>query len=135
MSRERAKILQMVADKAITPDEAEKLLARLESSGSAAPDAGVDEDPGERRSGPIKYLRVVVDGPDKVNVRIPIGLIRTGIKLSALMPRSASRQLSEHGIDLARFSELDDEELRDALRTLSVDIDRDDGEVVRVFCE
>jgi hypothetical protein len=135
MSRERAKILQMVADGTVTPEEAEKLLSRLESSGSTAALDEIEEGAGNRKSGPIKYLRVVVDGSDKVNVRVPIGLIRTGIKLSTLMPRSTSEHLSEHGIDLSQFNDLDGEELMDALRELSVDVDSEDGDVIRVFCE
>jgi hypothetical protein len=87
------------------------------------------------KPGPLKYLRVVVDGEDKVNIRVPIGLIRTGIKLTTLMPLSASEHLSEHGIDLSQFNNLDGEELMEALRELSVEVDTEDGDVVRVFCE
>jgi hypothetical protein len=76
-----------------------------------------------------------VDDKDKVNVRVPIGLIRTGFKLTTLMPRSASERLSERGIDLSQFSNLEGEELMDALRELTVDVDSGNGDVVRVFCE
>lgn len=135
MSRERAKILQMVADGTITAEEGEKLLSRLESGAtSTAPDEP-ERATGDRKSGPIKYLRVIVDGDDKVNIRVPIGLIRTGIKLTTLMPLSASEHLSEHGIDLSQFNNLDGEELMEALRELQVEVDSEDGDIVRVFCE
>ena len=101
MSRERAKILRMVAEGTITPEEGERLLNRLDPAGTATAAAEPEPDNGNRKSGPLKYLRVVVDGRDKVNIRIPIGLIRTGIKLTTLMPLSASEHLSEHGIDLS----------------------------------
>jgi hypothetical protein len=134
MSRERAKILQMVADGTITPEEGEKLLSRLDAGTSeAATERGVDN--GGRKSGPLKYLRVVVDGNDKVNIRVPIGLIRTGIKLSTLIPLSANKNLSDHGIDLSQFNNLDGEELTEALRELHVEVDSEDGDIVRVFCE
>jgi hypothetical protein len=135
MSKERAKILQMVADGTITPEEGEKLLSRLDPAGTAA--AGVEPRPGngEAKSGPLKYLRVVVDGNDKVNIRVPIGLIRTGIKLSTLLPLSASENLSDHGIDLSQFNNLDGEELMEALRELHVEVDSEDGDIVRIFCE
>ncbi len=134
MSRERAKILQMVADGTITPEDGEKLLSRLDAGTSAA---GVEPRPrgGERKSGALKYLRVVVDGDDKVNIRVPIGLIRTGIKLSTLLPLSASEHLSDHGIDLSQFNNLDGDELMEALRELHVEVDSEDGDVIRVFCE
>ena len=135
MSRERAKILQMVAEGKITPEEAEKLLSRLDRSNGTAADIGRELDAGERKPGPLKYLRVVVDGDDKVNIRVPIGLIRTGIKLTTLIPLHASKHLSEHGIDLSQFNNLDGEELMEALRDLKVDVDSGDGDVVRVFCE
>ena len=88
-----------------------------------------------RRSGPFKYLRVVVDGKDKANIRVPIGLIRTGIKLTTLMPLSASEHLTEHGIDLSQFNNLDGDELMEALGELQVDVDSENGDSVRVFCE
>ena len=135
MSRERAKILQMVADGAITPEEAEKLLSRLDPAGTSKAIAVPEPDTGGRKSGPLKYLRVVVDGSDKVNIRVPIGLIRTGIKLTTLIPLHASEHLSEHGIDLSQFNDLDGDELMGALRELKVDVDSGNGDTVRVFCE
>jgi hypothetical protein len=138
MSRERAKILKMVAEGTITPEEGEKLLDRLDSAAGTSPadEPEPDHDAGERKAGPLKYLRVVVNGgDDKINVRIPIGLIRTGIKLSTLMPSSASEHLSEHGIDLSHFNHLDSDELMEELRDLSVDVESEDGDTVRIFCE
>ncbi len=135
MSRERAKILKMVADATITPEEGEKLLSRLDSPGTPTATMESARDRGARQAVPLKYLRVVVDGKDNVNIRIPIGLVRTGIKLTTLMPSKASRRLSERGIDLSRFSSLDGEELIEALRELDVEVNTDDGDVVRVFCE
>jgi hypothetical protein len=135
MSSERTKILQMVAEGTITPEEGEKLLSRLDRAGSTAAIVEPDLDTGDRKSGPLKYLRVVVDGKDKANIRVPIGLIRTGIKLTALMPLSASEHLSERGIDLSQFNNLDSDELMEALRDLKVDVDSEDGDIVRVFCE
>lgn len=135
MSRDRAKILQMVADGTVTPEEAEKLLSRLEPPGSTTAHVETDGPARDHKSRPLKYLRVVVDGNDKVNVRVPIGLIRTGIKLSTLMPPKASEHLVEHGIDLAQLKNLDGEELMDALRELTVDVDSKNGDTVHVFCE
>jgi hypothetical protein len=135
MSREREKILRMVADGTITPDEAEQLLNRLDPEAPTAV-AEPSTEPGERPTGPIKYLRVVINGgDDKVNVRVPIALIRTGIKLSTLMPNDASEHLREKGIDLGRLNELDGDELMDALRELWVEVESEDGDTIRVFCE
>ena len=135
MSRERTKILQMVAEGKITPEEAEKLMSRIDDSRTTTAVVEHEVVREDRKSGPIKYLRVVVDGDDKVNIRVPIGLIRTGIKLTTLMPLSASEHLSDHGIDLSQFNNLDGEELMEALRELHVDVDCEDGDTVRIFCE
>ena len=135
MSSERAKILQMVAEGTVTAEEGERLLGRLDPTGTTTARVEPELDTGERKSGPFKYLRVVVDGSDKVNIRVPIGLIRTGITLTTLMPLSASKHLSEHGIDLSQFSNLDGDELMEALRDLKVDVDSEDGDTIRVFCE
>jgi hypothetical protein len=62
-------------------------------------------------------------------------LIRTGIKLSTLLPLTASEHLTEHGIDLSQFNNLDGDELTEALRELHVEVDTEDGDIVRVFCE
>lgn len=135
MSRERAKILQMVADGKITPEEGDKLLSRLESVGTTTAVLVPPMESSQRNSGPLKYLRIIVDGDDKVNIRVPIGLIRTGIKLTTLIPLHANEHLHECGIDLSQISDLDGEELENALRELKVEVDTEDGSVVRIFCE
>ena len=119
MSQERMQVLEMLAQGKITVDEAERLLERLEPAGAGARSADADApteagEPGPggsvapqpRPAGLPKYLRVVVDSADgdKVNVRVPMALVRTGIKLSTLMPRHASEELSERGIDLSQLS-------------------------------
>jgi len=135
MASERTKILRMVANGTITPEEGERLLSRLDSPGTATAVAEPELGAGDRSAKPLKYLRVVVDGKDQVNIRVPIGLIRTGIKLTTLVPLTASKNLSRHGIDLSRFNNLDGDELLEALRELKVDVDAGNGDVVRVFCE
>ena len=135
MSRERSKILQMVAEGTITPEEGEKLLSRLDSARTTTALVEPEPNAGNRKSRPLKYLRVVVGGNDEVNIRVPIALIRTGIKLTTLVPLSASKHLSDHGVDLSQFNNLDGDELMEALRELKVEVDSGDGDVVRIFCE
>ena len=135
MSREQAKILQMVADGTIMPEEGAKLLSRLDSAESST---ATVEQPGhsaQRCKDPLKYLRVVIEGKDHVNIRLPIALVRTGIKLTTLMPSKAGKRLAERGIDLSRFNGLEGAELVEALRELNVEVNTDDGDIVRIFCE
>ncbi len=153
MSEERLQVLKMLAEGKIDPEEAERLLARLEdvkqegvqrtaaqgpkeeaAMGAPAPPAPLAGKPSQ---GPPKYLRVLVNGAngDKVNVQVPMALVRTGIKLTTLLPSDAAEELKEKGIDLSSLSELHGDELVEALRELNVDVNTADGDTVRVFCE
>ena len=135
MKQERRQILDMLTEGKITSEEAERLLDKLGADNS---DADTQKPPeATDRPGKVKYLRVVVDSTDgdKVNVRVPVALIRTGIKLSTILPSHASEKMEKSGLDFSRLSDLDDEELNEALRELQVDVDSSDGDVVRVFCE
>lgn len=136
MSEERKKVLVMLAEGKITSDEAERLLERLEpQAGQQRP--AEKETSGSRKSGVPKYLRIVVDGTsgDKVNIRVPLALVRTGINLATMMPAAASAKMKEKGIDLSPLSELQGDELLKALEDLTVDVDSSNGDTVRVFCE
>ncbi len=135
MNNSRMKILEMLAEGKITADEASALLEKVNGSESAEPAPGKEKPEGG--AGMPKYLRVVVDSADgdKVNVKVPMSLIRTGIKLSALMPADAADAVKEQGIDLSSLRDLPTEELIEALRELEVNVDSADGDTVRVFTE
>ena len=83
-----------------------------------------------------KYLRVLVesDGGETVNIRIPIALVKTGMRLGAMMPKEAKEKIEAKGIDLGQFNEMNTNELIQALSELSIDVDSE-GETVRIFCE
>jgi hypothetical protein len=135
MSEERKQILEMLAQGKITPEDAERLLDKL---GSQPADGNSDEEgEGNGRSRKLKFLRVFVDGcdGDKVNVRIPLALIKTGIAMAAVLPHDVNQKLGEKGVDLGKLSEFDGDELNDALHELQVDVDSEDGDTIRVFCE
>jgi hypothetical protein len=134
MSNDRRKILEMLAEGKITAEDADRLLARIE--GERGDEVPKEEGPAPAR-GPLKYLRVLVDSEDgdKVNVRVPIALIRTGLMLGTMIPAAASEELEKKGVDLSGLSALQGEELTEALRELNVDVDSADGDTVRVFCE
>ena len=85
----------------------------------------------------MKYLRVVIDskGGDKVNVRVPLGLLRTGIKLSTMIPSVAGEKLKASGVDLSHLANLSGDELIEELRDLKIEVDSTGGDKVRIFCE
>lgn len=134
MSNDRRKVLEMLAEGKISAEEADRLLSKLGTGPAADPPEEARSDAARR---PLKYLRVLVDsdGGDKVNIRVPIALVRTGLMLTSVIPAAASEKLEKRGVDLSALSALNGEELIEALRDLNVDVDAKNGDTVRVFCE
>jgi len=156
MNENRKQILDMLVAGRITADEAERLLAALEPEpgigASAQTATGAN---GARNAGPKtrpKFLRVLVEADESmtgnkglttVNVRVPMQLLRAGVRLAALIPQQAHNQLdsalSSHGIPLtlSQIKPENLEELIDHLEDLTVDVNGKDGNTakVRVFCE
>ncbi len=144
MNEDRRQILQMLADGKINTQEAERLLAALDHPGVAAGQP-IDAAPPGRRP---KYLRVIVDaedgrhggGPVKVNIRVPMQLLRAGMRLGAMVPTQAREQVNEalhkQGIpfDIDQLKPENLEAMIDQLNDLTVDVDQE-GAKVRVFCE
>lgn len=146
MSEKQKKILEMLTEGKIGVDEAERLLSSL---GTDVIEPGEVARVGAAAMRKPKYLRVTVrPGPDHeheedaehVNVRVPVSLIRSGIKLTSLMPEQARDKVSEalhdKGIDLnmRNMKPEDLEEIIDALTELEVDV-TSRKEVVKVFVE
>ncbi|HTS06609.1 MAG TPA: hypothetical protein VMP68_13580 [Candidatus Eisenbacteria bacterium] len=151
MNEHRRQILEMLATGKISADEAERLIAAMEAvSSNATSDTG-SSTPTKSRP---KYLRVLVDtdegsngsydGPTKVNVRVPMQLLRAGVRLAGLIPQQAlhraNQAMQEKGvpIDLSQIKPENLEDLIEQLNDLSVDVDQKEAGAkvkVRVFCE
>ncbi|HXC80137.1 MAG TPA: hypothetical protein VNU19_24160 [Candidatus Acidoferrum sp.] len=146
MSESRRKVLEMLAQGKVNADQAERLIAALEKD-EVVNGSGVATE--VRQTTKFKYLRVLVDGveeggPVKVNVRVPLQLLRAGVKLASLIPTQAQDSVNEAlrregiGLDLAQIKPENLEEVIDSLGELTVDVDVDDHTdkmKVRVFCE
>ena len=125
-------VLEMLNEGKINPEEAEKLIESLVSAGTST---SLEDSPSSNNKKPLKFLRVsVVDNIDEIDIRIPIKLLRFGMKFSQVLPPEYRSRLEEHGIDLNSFRDYSDEELVDALADLSIKIN-DDTATVRVFAE
>jgi hypothetical protein len=138
MSEETRKVLEMLAAGKINSQDAERLLDKLASSKGTEENGngnGVTTD--ARSPSKLKFLRVLVDtgeGHD-VNVKVPLGFLRAGVKLLGVLPPKVAQRLNEKGFSLDFLSELKGEDLEEALNTLHVDVETDEGQHVRVFCE
>ena len=142
MTEARREILEMLAAGKISADEADRLLGALDGE-QPAPTATS----ALRRPTP-KYLRVMIDsnekedGPVHINVRVPLALLRAGVRLASLIPTSAqdevNRALHEHGVkfDVSQIKPENINEIIDQLGDLTVDIDQESDDVkIRIFAE
>ncbi|MEV5549616.1 hypothetical protein AB0L35_26335 [Streptomyces sp. NPDC052309] len=143
MNEQRRQVLQMLAEGKITAEEAERLIDALERQ-QQEPPPGAASRPKPRP----KYLRVVVDAADdsggdgssRVNIRIPLQLLRAGVRLASLIPPQAltkvNAELRKSGVpvDLGELKQQHLEELVEQLDDVVVDVDDPEGKV-RVFCE
>jgi hypothetical protein len=166
MNENRRQILNMLAANKITAEEAERLLAALESIGSGGAEgfpngsssASVAANGGraDASKNHAKYLRVLVEaeegidgskgpkGPTTVNIRVPMQLLRAGVRLASLIPAQAHQHLddalSQHGVPLtlSQIKPENLEELIDHLEDLTIDVaakENHSNVKVRVFSE
>ena len=146
MTENRRQILDMLAEGKINVDEAERLLTLVEAPAGGR--SGSTE-AGEARKSPPRYLRVVVEpNPDgseeqrreRVNVRIPMAMLRAGVKLAALIPTHAMDRVNEKlqqrgmGVDLSNLKAEGLEQMVEAMADLEVDV-QDGKQQVRVYME
>jgi hypothetical protein len=153
MNEQRRQILEMIAEGKITADEAERLIGAVEREQPEPPLSAVTSRPKSRP----KYLRVMVisagesgesgesgdsggDRASRVNIRVPLQLLRAGVRLTSLIPPNAlariNGELSKAGvpIDLTELKPQQLEELIDQLDEVTLDIDDPDSKI-QVFCE
>jgi len=140
MNEQRKDILGMLAEGKITPDEAEQLIAALERD---QPPAAASSE--ARPKAKAKYLRLVVDTmengePGRVNARVPLQLLRAGVRLAALIPPQAlaraNAELDKTGVpfDLTQLKPEQLEALVEQLDEVTLEVDQPDAKV-RIFCE
>jgi len=100
MSEETLKVLEMIKEGKITPEEGEKLLSAM----------GMDSEADAEAPKKAKHtmLRVRVDTTDpekkdqvKVSINVPLALAKKAAGLIALIPNDAKAELAAKGIDLS----------------------------------
>jgi len=141
MNEERTRILDLLAAGKITAEEAGRLLDALASrpqAGDPTESTASTENP--TATPKFMYVKVVSAKGENVNVKIPLSLVRAGLKLTNLIPSQAmdqiNKSMSEHGmsIDLANIKPEELEELIDSLREMEITVDANNGDNVRVYC-
>ncbi len=139
MNDEPRRILDLLAQGKITVDEADRLLRAIAAdSGSAAGERGEKPRP--------RYLRIAVRKPaddggvgKDVTIRVPLGIVRSGMRLGAIIPAFAGEQatarMREQGLDVD-FSKLDSATIDSMLNEFEMDIESESGrKTVHISCE
>jgi|WetSurMetagenome_2_1015567.scaffolds.fasta_scaffold00209_5 hypothetical protein len=140
MNEERQRILKMLAEGKITAAEAEDLLDALgKNNGGQAQQAAAAE-PKSLKNIKYMYVKVLSSTQDNVDVRVPLGLIRAGMRFTALIPPQAvdhiNSSLREKGMnfDMANLKPEDIEELIKNLADMEVNVKSKNGDIVKVYC-
>jgi hypothetical protein len=142
MSDDRRRVLDLLAQGKVTVEEADQLLRALAESSSAP------EEPKTTADEPTtpRFVRINVHKPGKqgrpdkdVNIRVPLALLRGGMRLSTMIPglqERMSARLRERGvdIDLAKFDSSSIEAMIKDLGEVHIDVHEGD-EQVRITCE
>ncbi len=136
MSEDTRKVLEMLSQGKVSVAEAEQLLTAVDTASSAAGD--------EKKSEP-KYFRILVNKPardgrkaEAVNIRVPMTVVRGGLRLGALVPGMLNRKKIQLGngneLDLSKLTYTDLEAMIKDIGELTVDVDGGDA-TVRIRCE
>jgi len=144
MNDNRLHVLQMLAAGQVSAEEADHLIAALDKQPTAPATAARTA---EVTAGNPRYLRIFVeehetsgDAPTKVNIRVPLQLLRAGVRLASLIPNGAKDQINEalrkNGvpIDVTQLKPEDLDELVVHLADLTIDVEEKDTKV-RIFAE
>jgi len=134
MSEETRKVLEMLSSGKVSVQEAEQLLSAVGAPGATADD---------RKAEP-RYFRILVNKPardgkkaEAVNIRVPMTVVRGGLRLSALFPGMLGKKKIQldNGteLDLSKATYTDLEAMIKDIGELTVDVDGDAQ--VRIRCE
>lgn len=136
----------MVSEGKITVEEAEKLLAALASSEPTKSPSPSSTGTEQKKIIP-NYLCVTVEpkeggeSGDRVNVRIPLKIIKAGLKLSAFMPDAVKEKtqaaMNEKGLnfDLNDLNKENIDEFLASMADFRVDVDSANERVLVYCCE
>ena len=141
MSEDRARILNLLAEGKISADEAATLLDAVQSPAEEPAATGAPTLSEVKGMPKFLYVKIVSVDEDNVDVKVPLSLVRSGLKLTSLIPPQAMNQIndsmSEHGmsLDFSNLKTEDIDELIMGLREMEVNVNSANGDNVRVFCE
>ncbi|MEZ5992591.1 MAG: hypothetical protein R3E76_09575 [Planctomycetota bacterium] len=148
---ERMKILEMLKDGKINAEEADRLLTKLEQMDAGAGDHYSPlEEPGgytatamarvarpKAKAKGRRFLGIHISTHDgkNINIRIPLAIVKAGVKMTALLPESATEALREKGVNLDELVKLHGDDLTQAIEELDIRISTDEGDHINIGAE
>ncbi len=92
-SEERQKILSLVSEGTITADEAVEMLKAVDEAESREQTPSVAP-----QKGGARWIHIhVIDDSDKVDIRLPLGLVNV---ITSFIPEEARRSMEEQGVNI-----------------------------------
>ena len=94
MNENGRRVLEMLSEGKVSVDEAERLLSLVDEEPEAT---GLAQGIAHPRPGAARYLRVIIDsdGGEHVDLRVPLALIKAGVKLHTLLPEQAAKGIKK----------------------------------------
>jgi hypothetical protein len=144
MSDDRRRILEMLSQGKISVQDAEDLLKAMGGE-TGGPSSGAEEPKKTPRWLRISVEKQIEGGGRKkeVTVRVPVSLVRAGVRLGGMMPRIMGTRagarldvlgVGDLGFDLSRIDPKQLEALINEMGEMVIDLD--DGRAqVRINCE
>lgn len=133
-NEQHSKILDLLAEGKITFDQARDLFDAVDNAKSE--EQPVTSSPSTKVKAQWLNINVVEHGNVVVEMRIPLKLIRAGVKLGALIPPDVMKKMGENNIDFD-FSNINPdniEELIDGISEMTINVS-EGGDGVRMWCE
>lgn len=125
MQEERLRILKMVQEGKLTPEQAAQLLEALEAPTREARPAGATGKEGEPR---WLRIRVLSSDGDRVNINVPVRLVNAALRVV-----QRTGQIDEENV--ATILESLNEALKAGAEGRIVEVQSSDGDVVEIFLE
>jgi hypothetical protein len=146
MDPDRKRIIDMLEQGKLSPDQAERLLTALgqepqhKEVGVAVAIEEPPPKPEQPGPGPSRYLHVLVEKPsggEKVNICVPLRLLKSGLKLGNLLPEryreSIRKALEKRGYHTGEKGDIW-EAIVDKIGDVSVDVVVAEDHV-KVYCD
>ncbi len=125
MAQEKLKILEMIQNKTITPQEGAELLRAIEE------DKKVELKPPKKEAFKMLKIRIKSSDGDKVNVQIPLEFAKVALRSKKGIPKL--NKLDEMDLDID-FDQIIDMIEQGTMGKI-VDIESGDGDIVEIIIE